>query len=294
MNVIILPLLAEGAHFLKNKSIKGVLVLTLVVLSLSTVFIQGYSRTYSLGMDLGHEAEWILDSAYDFFDEYITTRSLFVSEVEARKVFSLQHAVFQYPIADIYAFHVIGVFYKENYALIAIGTGLFLVNYQTETGVNYVKEMFSSIEWNINYNVTPIKKQTVIFTSFGGNLLNATVSYFLFNESDMHSISIWWKSNWTINYINLYGDLKVNTLKNYLVVQTVNITTLRSHGVFWSYFYEPKKPMSFWLMHFMIFDSLTSLQFYKYELMLIGILLIILNYIGIKPRIIKREQGKIE
>lgn len=281
-NIIMFPILTNWTLSFRNRRIKSLIILILVMLSISIIFIHGSSRTHELETNLIDEAHWIIDAAYDHY-EYITPRSLWMWGVYGHKIFSLRHSILQYVIADIYAFFVVGVFSEKNYSVIIVGTGVFLANYITETGVYLVKKIDISIQYDVDYNVSPVKKFVARFISFlGASISRAVAVYLLFNTSNINSIKISWRTNWIINSVTLCDGLEVGFLKDYPVVQMVNMTSQWRHGIYsgslTSYYCNYRRLQIFGLYTLMIFDPLTSLLFYKYELMLASVALIALSY----------------
>ena len=269
-------------------------------MSTISVIWQARYRTVGLESDINFAHDVIIESMKEHVEHIYPRKGifldLFVYGVESQKTFTIKHFLQQYTIADIYTFYALGVWYEENHTLIAVGTGIHVVNYITETGLELLGDIETDIKIQIKYNYTPIENNSLLCEGFSGRIMvcNATLFFLLFNTSQPKEIAVNVTSNLTIKKIKLHQEIEIERVEKVPITTQLTIICERK-AVGWAYKITPEIPYKINISQMLLFDPITFLEFYKYEIMLITIFLAASHWSSLPAKIRQiREEIKRE
>ena len=288
-NLILFPFVTYMSRFL-GKNIREALLISIIFLSIISIIWQANYRTIAPEYELisFHDSMTSLINDRICRDYRIFALKQFMTVIRPCKMITIKHAILQYTIADIYLSTIVSVWYSDNYTLVSIGTGLFLMNYLTETGKRLVKEIESDVNIDIKMNVTPIKSEyTLLECSINFARIGEALIYFhLFETPGDIAIKLNFSSTWSIKRVVL-SDLKA--IKGPMFSSLIRNVTLEIYHhenyvkwveEIWKPNYEettsPIKVIG--VLHTVFMDPLTFLEFYKYEIMLTIVLAITLPW----------------
>ena len=283
-NIVLFPMIASLSNQF-SKKVKNLAVATLIILSLLAVFWQIPLRTipdddgfYSFG-----------DSLFNLIDEQADILGLDSSGSFRGVHFSINGFLIsgpvQFPLSSIYTFYIYGGYNFGDKILLIVGSGLFLTNYYTETGIKLVESVTFTSEIQNDYNSTPIKYFPLLFryTKDGVTCGQAKFYSYLFNLTPRNSIKVSHSFTWEVNEIKLNKGPVVNTMDALKFSGKIEFIGMKDG--FELNLYEVKNVKFINVNYVVIFDPITFIEFYKYEIVLFWILLTVILELSIPGKI---------
>lgn len=287
-NLIELPILVRIFRSFQNKNVKSLLVISLVLMSSLSIIWESDYRTIRDQDELNQYFSDIIDNIEDtvqiYYKDYLLDSV--ITSVTWINTIKFQHTYLRYTFADIYLMIFESIWYNDNFSLIVVGSGVLVSNYVTETGKSLVKAV--SLEYNttLKSNATAIETLLTTRFHFGTHLYSIGKMYLSLYNSSSLCINETFTANWTITEITLCNDAVFKTTKydakfNGTISIEFERTEKNWRSVYLRNNFIPEKTRVINVLTFLAFDPITFLEFYKYELALIGVLLMTFQFLSI-------------
>jgi len=278
-NLVELPLFSYASKLLRKRYMKLTFVILLLLFSFISIAWEANYRTMRDDNEFYSYVRNSIDSLSDhIYHEYNNySISSAESSVAVVNVIKLVHSVLKYKIANIHLIFLASFWYGRNYTLIVLGAGVLIESYFTSTGFDLIKDV--SFDYNIalTSNVTVFKEVPLYSYYYASHLYAFSRIFFtLFNQSSI-TIAENLTASWSFKNVKLYDDRIVSFPENLIANQNLDVVFSVSNGtwkrILWIGSHEPEQLIEVEVPYLMLFDPLTSIEFYKYEIEAIFVVL---------------------
>jgi len=271
---------------------KKVFLIALIIFAVVSIVWQANYRTippdYELSSFHNSIADILKEEVTEFRDEELNGGFYLIESI---RIVSIRNPILLYTIADICLTNVIGLWWFKNHTLVAIGSGLFVLNYYTETGKRLLDYVVAKYNGYSTYNVTPTRSREFSFISIinGFEAGNITIELHYFNHTHNEGIALNYSSSWRIMGFGLKGGVKIEFSETKKISGSGEIEfVFNKNSAGWRRYYDQERTIIINVFHVVSLDLMTFLEFYKYEIMLAWIIFLVLEYTSILAKIKRR------
>ena len=291
-NIVLFPFLSIISRSISSKNMKKVFLIALIIFAVVSIVWQANYRTippdYELSSFHNSIADILKEEVTEFRDEELNGGFYLIESI---RIVSIRNPILLYTIADICLTNVIGLWWFKNHTLVAIGSGLFVLNYYTETGKRLLNYVVAKYNGYSTYNVTPTRSREFSFISIinGFEAGNITIELHYFNHTHNEGIALNYSSSWRIMGFGLKGGVKIEFSETKKISGSGEIEfVFNKNSAGWRRYYDQERTIIINVFHVVSLDLMTFLEFYKYEIMLAWIIFLVLEYTSILAKIKRR------